>query len=479
MTSPPPSLTAPSLRRAAVLVAGLGAFLTPFMASAVNIALPAVGRAFPVSAVTLGWISTANLLAAAALVVPLGRLADIRGRRGVFLAGIVVFTVGSLLAGLAGSMPQLIAARVVQGMGAAAMFGTGIAILTSVLPPGERGRALGINVAAVYLGLSVGPFAGGWLTSTFGWRSVFLANVPLGALMVVVVLRWLRGEWASAQGERFDFAGAALFAVTLVLLLGGLTRVREPHGLWLVLAGAAGLAAFVWRESRAPSPILDLALLRHNTVFAMSNLAALINYAATSAAGFLLSLYLQYARGLSPMQAGVVLVVQPIAMTLLSPVAGSLSDRVEPRVPASIGMALSAAGLAVMALLDASTPLGFVVVGLVLLGVGFGLFSSPNTNAVMSAVEPRQYGVAAGFVGTMRLVGQVLSMVVAMLIFTVYLGGHAAAEAPTAELVASLRAAFVVFAVLCLAGVWASLARGTVRAQGAATSRPPSATERR
>ena len=453
----------PAVRRAAILVAGLGAFLTPFMASAVNIALPAIGRAFPVSAVTLGWISTANLLAAAALVVPLGRLADIRGRKRVFLSGIAVFSAGSLLAGVAGSVSQLIVARVVQGVGAAAMFGTGVAILTSVLPPGERGRALGLNVAAVYLGLSVGPFAGGWLTSALGWRSVFLANVPLGVLMSAVVLRWLKGEWAAARGERFDLTGSLLFALTLVALLGGLTRVQQPSGLWLVVAGSAGLAAFAWWELRAASPVMDMGLLRHNTVFAMSNLAALVNYAATSATGFLLSLSLQYLRGLTPLEAGLVLVSQPLTMMVLSPLAGSLSDRVEPRLLASAGMALSALGLGVMTLVGQSTPLAAIVAGLVLLGTGFGLFASPNTNAVMGSVEPRQYGVASGFLGTMRLVGQVLSMVLAMLIFAVRLGPGAISQAPAGELVAAIRLAFVLFAALCAAGVWASLARGRVR----------------
>jgi len=442
----------------------LSGFLTPFMSSSVNIALAAIGRTFPVSAVTLGWVSTANILAAAALVVPFGRLADLVGRRRILLAGAVVFTAASGYAMFAGSIAQLIAARAVQGVGASAMFGTGIAILTSVLPPGERGRALGLNTAAVYLGLSLGPFAGGWLTSAFGWRSVFGAIVPVGVLMIVLLLVWLKGEWAGARGERYDFPGALLFVVMQVALLSGLTRLTSAMGALLLVVGLVALAAFVWWEQRTPSPVLEMALLRRNTVFAMSSTAALINYAATSAVGFLLSLYLQYVRGLSPAHAGLVLVAQPVMMMLVSPFAGGLSDRVEPRYVASLGMGLSALGLGALAVLIGSeTPIVVVAACLLVLGIGFGLFTSPNTNAIMGAVAPRHYGVAAGFAGAMRLTGQVFSMGVAMLIFGMLLGSTPVKGAPPHLLVAGTRMALAAFAALCAVGMLPSLARGRVR----------------
>lgn len=455
-----------SLRRAAIVVATLGAFLTPFTSSAVNLALPTIGRGFGASAVTLGWITTANILAAAALVVPFSRLADLHGRRRVFLIGVVVFTAASLWASVVPSLGQLIAARVAQGAGAAAMFGTAVAILTSVLPPGERGRALGLNTAAVYLGLSLGPTLGGWLTGAFGWRSVFAVNVLVGVVLLGAVGR-LRGEWAGARGERFDGGGAMLYVGTLVALLLGLTRLTTPSGVALALAGIGGLGLFVWWERRTRNPVLDLTIFRRNPVFGMSSLAALINYAATSAVGFLVSLYLQFVRGLSPGAAGLVLLSQPLLMMLVSPVAGALSDRVEPRVPASTGMALSALGLAGLALVGLATPLPWVVAALVVLGTGFGLFTSPNTNAAMGAVEPRRYGVASGVLGTMRLTGQVFSMALAMLILSVRLGHVAAAQAPPAALVGALRTALALFAALCALGVFPSLARGTVRPEAA------------
>lgn len=454
--------TAP-LKRSALLVATLSSFMTPFMGSSVNIALPSIGRAFGMDAVLLSWVATSYILAAVAFLVPFGRIADIHGRKRVFTCGISTFTLSSLLVATSASVPQLIVFRVLQGIGSAMVFGTGLAILSAVFPPGERGRALGINVAAVYSGLSVGPFLGGFLTQHFGWRSVFLAALPLGLLILFVIFWRLKGEWAEARGERFDLAGAVLYGLTLVAIMYGFSRLPSTRGVWLILAGLLGLSAFVAWETRVSSPVLDVRHFRDNRVFALSNLAALIHYSATSAVGFLLSLYLQVAKEFSPQSAGVILVSQPVVMTLFSPFAGRLSDRVEPRVVASLGMAFTAVGLFLLTFLSAGAPLAFIIASLVFLGFGFALFSSPNANAIMSSVEKRFYGIASGTLGTSRLTGNVLSMGIVMLIFGVYLrGGQITSEAVPAFL-KSARTAFGIFAALCCGGILASLARGKVR----------------
>ena len=403
-------------KKTVLLVATLASFLAPFMGSSVNIALPAIEREFGVDAVLLGWVATSYMLAAAMFLVPFGRIADIWGRKKVFAYGTAIYTISSLLAGLASSISMLIAWRVLQGIGGSMIFGTGVAILTSVFPAGERGKAIGFNTAAVYMGLSLGPVLGGFLTQNFGWRSIFLASVPLGVLILVLVFWKLHGEWAAARGERFDLTGSAIYSVSLVAIMYGFTRLPEMVGTWLLLAGGLGLAAFVWQELRSPSPVLNINLFRRNLGFAFSNLAALVNYSATAAVGFLLSLYLQYVKGLSPQAAGFVLVAQPLVMALFSPLAGRLSDRIEPGIVASIGMALTTVGLVLFAFLNAQTSLAWVVASLVFVGLGFALFSSPNTNAVMSSVERRFYGVASATLGTMRLVGQMLSLGIAVLI---------------------------------------------------------------
>lgn len=451
-------------RRAAAVVAAVASFLTPFMGSSINVALPLIGKEFALSAVLLSWVPTAFLLSAAMFLVPVGRLADIHGRKKIFFYGAAIYTLFSLLSALATSGVTLIAFRFLQGIGGAMIFGTGVAILTSVYPPRERGKALGINVAAVYTGLSIGPFAGGLLTHYVGWRSVFLANVPLGLLVLVLVWLKLKGEWAEAKGEAFDLVGAVIYSLGLVTTIYGFSELPTLTGIVLVAAGAAGLIAFVVWEGRVKNPVLDVSLFRQNRVFAFSSLAALIHYSATFAVGFLLSLYLQYIKGLSPQDAGMILVAQPVVMALLSPFAGRLSDRIEPQVVASLGMSLTVVSLLVLVFLAPETPLGLIVASLVLLGTGFALFSSPNTNAIMGAVQRRFYGVAAGTAGTMRMVGQMLSMGIVMVIFALLLGEARIASQNYGQFLTGVRAAFAVFAVLCVGGVFASLARGKLRA---------------
>ncbi|HET7317963.1 MAG TPA: MFS transporter, partial [Nitrospirota bacterium] len=375
-----------------------------------------------------------------------------------------IFRASSLLLAVSPSAPVLIAFRLLQGFGSAMIFGTGMAILTSVFPAAERGRVLGMNVAAVYLGLSLGPTLGGFLTHQFGWRSIFLMNVPLGLLVIFFLATKLKTlEWAEARGERFDFAGALLYSASLVSIMYGLSLLPRRMGIVLTAAGAAGAVMFVLWERSAESPLLDMDLFFHNATFAFSNLAALINYSATNAVAFLMSLYLQYLKGFTPQGAGMVLVSQPLVMAVFSPLAGRLSDRIEPRVVASIGMAITASGLFLFTFLDESSSVGFDLFGLVLLGFGFALFSSPNTNAVMSSIEKKFYGVGSATLGTMRLTGQMLSMGIAMVIFALSIGSARITPEYYPLFLKSMKTGFVIFSTLCFAGIFASLARGKVR----------------
>ncbi|MGZ5424511.1 MAG: MFS transporter [Candidatus Aminicenantales bacterium] len=461
MTTP---LTVPaadrSLRGTALAVSMVSAFLTPVMASSLNVAMPLIGREFGLRAVTLGWVLTIYTLAAAMFLVPFGRLADLVGRKKIFTIGLSVDITGALIGALAPSAPVLILGRAVQGIGGAMIFGTGVAILTSVHPPGSRGRALGLNTAAVYTGLSLGPVLGGFLVHAWGWRSVFLVTIPVAATGLILALTRLKGEWADARGEGFDLAGAALLGTGLVGLMIGFSRLPALPGVLITTAGILTLAGFIALELRLPAPLFDLRLFRHNRIFAFSNLAALFNYSATSAVAFLMSLYLQYIKGLPPQKAGLVLVAQPIVMALTSPFAGRFSDRTEPRLIASAGMALSAIGLVLFAFIGPATGFGFIVGTLICLGLGFGLFSSPNTNAVMCSVEMRHLGVASAALGTMRLTGQMFSSGIVMMIFALVMGQAAIEPSVYPLFLRSAHIAFVFFAVLCFAGVFASLARG-------------------
>jgi EmrB/QacA subfamily drug resistance transporter len=447
-------------KRIVLLIAVLAGFITPFDGSAVNIALPWMGKEFHMDAITLSWVATAYLLAAAVFLVPFGKIADIHGRKKIFLYGIALFSLASLAMTMVPSTEMLIGFRVIQGIGSAMIFGTGVAIVTSVFPPGERGKALGIYITAVYIGLSIGPFLGGVMTQYLGWRSIFFVNVPIGISVVFLILWKLKGEWAECRGERFDLTGSIIYGAAVVAVMYGFSVLPDLKGTALIGMGIIAVIIFALYEMRIPSPVLDITLLTKNRIFAFSNLSALINYSATFAVTFLLSFYLQYTKGFTPGHAGSILIVQPVVMAMISPIAGKLSDRIEPRIVASAGMTITAIGLSLLIFLTETTSLWYLAVTLLVLGVGFGLFSSPNTNAIMSSVERRYYGVASGMNGTMRLLGQMLSMGIAMMIFAIFIGPVEITPEYYPQFVLSLHYAFILFTVLCIIGLFASLVRG-------------------
>ncbi len=451
-----------SEKASVLLVAVISAFLTPFMGSAINLALPAIGNEFGADTILLGWVATAYLLSSAVFLVPFGRLADIYGRKKVFLAGLVIFTISSLLSSIAPGIYALLTFRVLQGMGSSMIFATGLAIVSSVFPAEERGRAFGLTIASVYTGLSFGPFAGGVLTEYLGWRSIFVFTVILGIIAIFFTVRKIRGEWAEAAGESFDLAGSLIYGVSLFFLIFGFSRLPSTTGFLCLIAGAGGIAFFIIFELRIPFPVMQLKLFRNNPVFAWSNLAALINYSATFAVGFILSLFLQYIKDFSPRDAGLILLSQPVIMAIVSPVAGRLSDKIEPRLLATTGMAITTAGLFLLIFID-KLGMAALIATLIILGTGFGLFSSPNSNAIMGSVDRKYYGIASSTMGTMRLLGQMFSMGMVMLILAIFIGRQPVTMHNSHLFLESVKVSFGIFFGLCFIGIFASYSRGKVR----------------
>ena len=443
----------------ALLVATLANFLTPFMGSSVNLALPVIGAEFAADAIVLSWIPTAFLLAAAMVAVPFGRISDIYGMKRIFSYGVILFTAASFLSAISPSALSLIIFRAFQGMAGGIIFVTGLAIITSVYPPHERGRAIGINIATVYIALSLGPVLGGVMTQYLGWRSLFFAMIPLGITILTITWWKLDSEWAASRGEKFDLKGSLLYSICLVMLLYGFSRLPTLRGIALVGFGIVGFAGFVMFEARVESPLLNIRLFKNRT-FAFSNLAAFINYSANFTVGFLLSLYLQFIKGLDPQSAGLILVAQPVVMAVFSPIAGRLSDRFPAQKLASLGMALCTTGLFILTFITAQTSTAVVSVGLVVVGMGFGFFSSPNTIAIMGSVEKRFYGVASAMVSTMRLLGQMLSMGLALMVFALMIGNVRITPVQYPALLNSIHTVFLICTVLCFLGIFVSLARG-------------------
>ncbi len=447
-----------SNRLPALLVATLASFFTPFMASAINMALPSIDLEFVVGAILLSWIPTAYLLAAAVFAVPFGRIADIYGMKKIFTYGIIIFTIATFLSAISPSVMFLIAFRVLQGIGSAMIFVTGLAIITSVYPPKERGKAIGINIASVYIGLSMGPVLGGILTQYLGWRSIFYVVIPLGLLVIALTALKVKGEWAECKGEKFDLSGSIIYGIGIIMLMYGFSILPNTLGIILLILGIAGILTFALFELRIQNPVFEIRLFK-NITFGFSSLAALINYSATFAVVFLLSLYLQYIKSLDPQFAGIILVAQPVIMAITAPVAGRLSDKFSPGLIASIGMAITAISLFCFIFLDSSSSLEFIIMVLLVLGFGLGLFSSPNTNAIMGSVKKRFYGIASATVGTMRLIGQMLSMGIALLIFSIFIGNVQILPSNYPALLMSIKIVFTIYTILCVIGIFASLAR--------------------
>ncbi len=441
-----------------LLVATTAGFLGTFMTSSVNIALPVIEEQWNVSAVTLSWISLSYILPAAAFLMPAGRLADLYGRKRSFIVGMTAFTVITLAAAIAPNAFVLILLRLLQGLAMSVMLACTVAMVTLAYPPETRGRALGLQVGGVYLGLTLGPVIGGIIIHNLGWRYIFIFVGVVAAIDCLLAVWRLRGvEWREPKQASFDVVGSVMWAGALAVLLVGFSFLPGALGWVLIVAGAAGIAGFVWWETRVRDPVLNVDLIRRNRVFAYSNAATFINYAATYAMTFLMSLYLQYNKGLDPQAAGLVLVTGTIVQTAFSPVSGRLSDRVQARYVSSAGMAVCVLGLLALVFLTETTPYWYIIATLCVMGFGFAFFATPIIHAIMGSVDRRYTGVASATIGTMRLTGQNISMGLATLVLAVVVGRHPIGPADYGHVLTSVRITFAIFTVFCVVGVAASL----------------------
>lgn len=450
------------------------AFITTFTGSALNLSVPDMGEYFGVSATTVGWLVTGYTLVVAAMSVPFGRISDLTGRKRVLVLGILLFGASSLAAMFGFAMWMIISLRILQGIGGAMIFSTNTAVLISSFPGADRGKVLGYSLAATYVGLSAGPVVGGILNHSFGWRSIFALTAFIAGIVLIIAWRKLPGdadvlpggslsekEAAAAPGRRsFDMAGSLLYIGMIVTVMYGLSEFSmNILPVTLVAIGLVLAFLFVRRELAEEDPVIQVRIFKQNIAYSFSNLAALLNYGATFAISYLISIYLQVVMGYSSQTAGFILIVQPVIMAVLSPYAGRLSDKFSPFKLASGGMGLCAAGVLIFSFVTEETRLWVIIAALVVTGLGFALFSSPNTNAVMACVEQKDYGVASSILATMRSIGHTLSMVIVTFIVSRYMGSAALAEAEPAQLVNVMHTCFLIFTVICAVGIFISLKR--------------------
>jgi EmrB/QacA subfamily drug resistance transporter len=438
-------------------------FFMGFSLSSITIALPVIGPVFKATAIQLTWVMTAQYLTIGILVLPMGRIADMVGIRKIYILGIILLTLCTGLAGFSTSITMLIVLQAIIGIGGAMMFSSGTALVSATFPAKTRGRVLGITVAGVYIGLASGPFLGGLLVELLSWRSIFFFFVPAGTAAAILLSWKIKGPAASARREKFDFIGTFILAAGLILAMLGFSNLQEMRGVVMASAGLVILLGFVMWERHAVNPMLNLDLFRHNRVFAFANLTSLLNYSAASAIMFFMSFYLEYVRQMPATKAGLIIAAQPLVQAFLSPFTGRLSDRIQPRILTSTGMALVCLGLVVFIFLSNSTPIPLIVAVFAMIGVGFALFASPNVNAAMSSITPNFFGVASALISAMRTIGQMLSNGIAMIILAFFIGHQAITPALYPNYLIATKVAFGVFAGISCLAVFTSLAMGEVK----------------
>jgi len=437
----------------------IASFLTPFCGSSLNLSMPDIGREFQVGTSELSWIVEVFLMTCAIFTVPMGQLGNRLGKKTVFLWGIVFFTIASFLIHFANTIQWLLILRAVQGIAAAMLFSTGTAIIALVFPPERRGWAMGMNVSVVYVGLAIGPVIGGFLNYRFGWQSIFYFLAILGMIAAIMTILFLKEDWVNPEQGHLGVVSVLLYAFSLITGLYGLSEiVNTSWGKYVFAIGLISSILFVIHEAKVAKPLLPVRIFLENKTFAFSNLASMLNYSATFAIAFLMSLYLQMVLGYDSEMAGWFLLVQSIIMALLSPKMGELSDRYGSAMLASGGMGAIAVGLLILWQAMNLASIYVVILGLIVIGIGFAMFSAPNNNAIMSSVPPAYFGMASSVISTVRLLGQVLSMAVVASILS------RPAEGTTEILGADLllqniQYALLVFMFFCLVGVIPSMIR--------------------
>lgn len=418
--------------RSAVLpIVCAGAFLSTLDSAIVNLALPVLAEEFESSVSDVLWVSLTFLVVALGLALPMGRLGDLYGRKRIFMTGWAVYTGGLVVAAAAPSLAALLAARVVQAAGAAMVGSNGAAIITAAAPGSQRGKALGILAATVGAGQAAGPIVGGVLMGSFGWRSVFWLRVPFALALLVAIRRTLPEDDRSQTDRGVDLAGSILIVATmgsLVLAINRATAWSLTGAPWLALLALSGCAAvaFVGVERRASSPVVDLALFRSRG-FSLAVLTAILHHFGRAGVVVLLPYYLIEARSQSLLQTSVIMVAIPLTLVAVAPVSGSLSDKYGPRALTTIAQAILIVALLLLATVTVDTSVAGIVLRLVLVGCGAGLFGSPNTSAIMNSAPPRNLGTASASSTTARQVGQAIGVAVAGAIFA----AHASSSSTT------------------------------------------------
>ena len=439
-----------------LLICTVLSFFTVFAVNAVNIVIPTIAIEFHMSNIVQNWVTIIFLLVVAVLSIPAGQISGKYGLKKVTIISIILFIVISIVNVCVASQEQFLACRFILGIALSFINVTSMAMIVSAFPPQERGKALGINITGVYVGLSLSPVLGGILNYNLGWRSVVLFGVPFLFVILALLLIRIDEEWISFENVSLDLKGSFTYAVGMVLFMYGFTILNTQLGIILTILGVIILVVFGLIELRQANPVFDIRFFK-NHKFLSANFASLCAYLATYAVTTILNYHLQYIKGFDSQTAGIILLVAPLCQVVLAPIAGRLSDRFVPQILAAIGMGLGTVSLFLFSSLNAGTSMEFLIVAMVIYGVAFGLFSPPNTNVIMGSVPPKDTSAASAAVATMRSVGQAMSMGILTLVFAFIMGDVPIIAEYYPLLITSCQITCVICVVLCIASVFASL----------------------
>ncbi|WP_133469596.1 MFS transporter [Paraglaciecola marina] len=410
------------LAKFALIIVCLGSIIGPLGMASVNIAIPDMAADLQANAKMVSWLPTLFILSSVVFMLPAGKLADNYGRKRIYSYGLALNAFSSLMCGVSGSMEWVLFWRFVQGLASSMIFATGIAIITSVTPSHKRGAALGLASACIYIGLTIAPAVGGWLTELWGWRAVFLFQVPIVIALLILIKMRLEGEWKNDDRTKFDWWGTGIFALFASSLVYGLSILPQILGVGMLVLSAASLGMFVLHQSRSRKPLIRVQMFRDSRVFSMSLSTSLLMYASNFPLVFLISLYLQYVKGFTPSHAGQIILLQALSMAILAPISGKLADKFEARLISTLGCVIVGIGLAVLSTISTETSIMYIAISLLLIGIGFGLFSTPNNNAIMGVVKPDEVGVASASLNLSRTIGNLFGMSLVNLMVHFYIG---------------------------------------------------------
>lgn len=439
-----------------LLICAVLSFLTVFSFNGVMIVIPSIAVEYGMDNIVQNWVTIIFLLIVAVISVPAGQIAGKYGLKRITILSIVLFIITSLVNVVAVSTEMFLLCRLVLGIALAFINVTSMAMVVAAFRPEDRGKALGINITGVYVGLSLSPVIAGILNFQFGWRSVILIAMPLLIVLLVLLVTKVDDEWITFENVPLDIKGSIIYGVGILFFIYGFTILNQTLGIILTIIGILILILFGHVELKQDYPVFDIRFFK-NRRFLSANFASLCAYLATFAVTTILNYHLQYIKGYDSQFAGMILLVAPLFQVVLAPIAGRLSDRYVPQILAAIGMGLGTISLMLFSMLNHETSLLFLIVAMIIYGVGFGFFSPPNTNVIMSSVPPKDTSVASAAVATMRTVGQTMSMGILTLVFAFVMGNVPMIPQYYSLLITSCQITCVICVILCIASVFASL----------------------